>query len=158
MTDQGGDGSWIRGLARTWIYTSVQEASNRGNRAAEMLRHYTIGCCMRRRRIWSTGTCKNVGARTWARTGGCTMCCCEEWLCCQGLCRGSEALGSRGAMMCAGLQNRVGEDFVWVCALVHTGVLGRTGSRRHRRRNRRAVLSMWGTRTSEYTRGSEHKI
>ena len=38
-------------------------------------------------------------------------------------CRGSEALGNRGAMMCAGLQNRVGGiDFVWVCALVHTGV------------------------------------
>ena len=33
MTDQGGDGSWIRGLARTWIYTSVQEVSNRGKRA-----------------------------------------------------------------------------------------------------------------------------
>ena len=158
MTDQGGDGSWIRGLARTWIYTSVQEVSNRGSRAAEMLWHCTIGCCMRRRRIWNTGTCESVGARTWAMTGGCTMCCSAEWLCCQGLCRGSGALGGRDALMCAGLRNRVGRTVYWCVHSCTCNVLSRTGSRRHRRRDRRALSSMWGARTSEYTRGPEHKI
>ena len=37
-------------------------------------------------------------------------------------------------------------------------VLGRTGSQRHRRRDRRAMLSMWGTRTSEYRSHSRPSI
>ena len=39
-----------------------------------------------------------------------------------------------------------------MCALVHTGC-----TRRHRRRDRRALLSMWGTRTAEGTGGPEHR-
>ena len=58
---------------------------------------------------------------------------------------------------CGGSES-CGEDCIRLCVLCTQSALGRTGFRRHRRRDRRALLSMWGTRTSEGTGGPEHKI
>ena len=72
--------------------------------------------------------CMNVGARTWARTGGCA-----NWavhgaagqggFCYHGtgLCQGGGSLSDRGAMVYTEAFNRVGDDYEQVCALVHTG-------------------------------------
>ena len=74
------------------------------------------------------------------------------------LCRGGGALGNSGARMHAEGLNRVGR-IVYGCVYLCTqSALGRTGFRRHRRRDRRALLSMWRTRTSEGTGGPEQKI
>ena len=108
--------------------------------------------------------CKNAGARTWARMGSCVWCCWAGLLCCHGtvLCELSGALGgalgNSGARMHAEGLNRVGRT-VYGCVYLYTqSALGRTGFRRHRRRDRRALLSMWETRTSEGTGGPEQKI
>ena len=58
---------------------------------------------------------------------------------------------SRGATVCTEALFRVGGTMYRFLHLCTQGALGRTGSRRHRRRDRRALLSMWGTRTSEGT-------
>jgi hypothetical protein len=57
---------------------------------------------------------------------------------CNGMCRSSKLCG--------------GTMYSWV-HLCTRSALGRAGSQKHRRRDRRALLSMWGTRTSEGTRG-----
>ena len=45
-----------------------------------------------------------------------------------------------------------GGDYMCRCVYLCTrGTLGRTGSRRHRRQTDRALLLMWGARTSEGT-------
>ena len=68
------------GTCEDMDYTSVQEVINRGNRAAVNLAalHDWVQYAKEADLEYKNGTCKNVGARTWARTGGCTMCCCAE--------------------------------------------------------------------------------
>ena len=104
--------------------------------------------------------CKNAGARTWARMGSCVWCCWAGLLCCHGtvLCRGGGALGSSGTTVHVEALNRVGRTVYSCVHLCTQGALGRTDSRWHRRRDRRALLSMWGIRTSEGTGGPEHKV
>ena len=87
-------------------------------------------------------------------------CCWAGLLCCRGttLCRGGRALGIGGAMVCAEALNRVEWTMNSCVHLCTQGALGRTGFRRHRRRDRRALLSMWETRTSEGTGGPKQKI
>ena len=58
---------------------------------------------------------------------------------------------------CGGTES-CGEDCIRLCVLCTQSALGRTGFRRHRRRDRRALLSMWETRTSEGTGGPEQNI
>ena len=58
--------------------------------------------------------------------------------------------------VCRGLQ-LCGDDYEQVAHLCTQGTLGKLGSSRHRRRDRWALLSMWGTRTSEGTEGSMHR-
>lgn len=76
--------------------------------------------------------------------GSCVWCCWAGLLCCHGtildkLCRGGGALGSSGARMHAEGLNRVGR-IVYGCVYLCTqSALGRTGFRRHRRRDRLAV-------------------
>ena len=84
--------------------------------------------------------CKDAGARTWARMGSCVRCCWAGLLCCHGtvLCRGGGALGSSGARMHAEGLNRVGRTVYGCVYLCTQSALGRTGFRRHRRRDRRA--------------------
>ena len=104
--------------------------------------------------------CMNAGAGTWARMGDCVQCCWAGLLHCQGttLRRGGGAFDIRGTTVCAGASNRVGKIMNSCVHLCTQGALGRTGFRRHRRRDRRALLSMWRTRTSEGTGGPERKI
>ena len=85
--------------------------------------------------------CMNAGARTWARMGSCVWCCWAGLLCCHGtvLCRGGGALGNSGARMHAEGLNRVGRTVYGCVYLCTQSALGRTGFRRHRRRDRLAV-------------------
>ena len=53
--------------------------------------------------------------------------------------------------------NRVGGTTSRCAHLSTQGTPGRTGSRKHRWQDRRALLSMWGTRTSQGTGGSKHR-
>ena len=92
-------------------------------------------------RVWSTWyVCMNAGARTWARMGDCMRCCWAGLLCCHGttLCRGGGALGTRGATVCAEALNHAGRTVYGCVYLCTQSALGRTGFRRHRRRDRRA--------------------
>lgn len=71
-------------------------------------------------------------------------CCWAGLLCCHGtildkLCRGGGALGSSGARMHAECLNRVGRTVYGCVYLCTQSALGRTGFRRHRRRDRLAV-------------------
>ena len=70
-------------------------------------------------------------------------------------CAGVVELSASGMQRCVQRLdlNRVGGTMHCCVHLCTQGALGRPGSRRHRRRDRRALLSMWGTRTSEGTGG-----
>ena len=154
-----------RRLAWAWRCAGVQEAGNLGNGPYVVPAWHrcrlVLGAISKGGGVWSTDyVCKDAGARTWARMGSCVRCCWAGLLCCHGtvLCRGGGALGSSGATVHAEALNRVGRTVYSCVHLCTQGALGRTGSRRHRRRDRRALLSMWGTRTSEGTGGPEQKI
>ena len=73
--------------------------------------------------------------------GSCVWCCWAGLLCCHGtvLCRGGGALGHSGARMHAEGLNRVGRTVYGCVYLCTQSALGRTGFRRHRRRDRLAV-------------------
>ena len=153
-----------RGLAWAWRYACVQEV-NFGNGLVAVLATarsgHDLGDIRSGGNIWSTYyVCMNAGAGTWARMGDCVQCCWAGLLHCQGttLCRGGGALDIRGTTVCAGASNRVGKTMNSCVHLCTQGALSRTGFRQHRRRDRRALLSMWGTRTSEGTGGPEHKF
>ena len=153
-----------RRFAWAWRYAGVQEV-NFGNGFVAVLATarsgHDLGDIRSGGNIWSTWyVCMNAGAGTWARMGDCMRCCWAGLLCCHGttLCRGGGALGTRGATVCAEALNRAGRTVYGCVYLCTQSALGRTGFRRHRRRDRRALLSMWETRTSEGTGGPEQNI
>ena len=124
------------------------------------LRHWArLGAVCEGGRIWSTWyVCMNVGARTWARTGGCARCCWAGWFAVMAQdCVGVVDLSVAGVQWCiqtGGLQS-CRDDYEQVCALEHTEctqVLGGTDGETDG-----LLSSMWGTRTSEGTGGSKHR-
>ena len=135
-----------RRFAWAWRYAGVQEAGDLGNEPNVVPAWHSywlvLGAIGKGDGVRNTDhVCKNAGARTWARMGSCVWCCWAGLLCCHGtvLCRGGGALGSSGARMHAEGLNRVGGTVYGCVYLCTQSALGRTGFRRHRRRDRLAV-------------------
>ena len=135
-----------RRFAWAWRYAGVQEAGDLGNgpNVVPAWHRYwlVLGAIGKGDGVRNTDhVCKNAGARTWARMGSCVWCHWAGLLCCHGtvLCRGGGALGSSGARMHAEGLNRVGRTVYGCVYLCTQSALGRTGFRRHRRRDRLAV-------------------
>ena len=127
----------------------------------KMLRHYTTGCRMRRKRIWSTNMMRvrmrvqGLG-RGWAAVCGAAGLGCFAVMAqyCVGVVELS--IGSSGARMHAEGLNRVGRivyGCVYCAHRVHSAeqVFGDTDGET-------GLLSMWETRTPEGTGGPEQNI
>ena len=134
-----------RRFAWAWRYAGVQEAGDLGNGPNVVPAWHSywlvLGAIGKGDGVRNTDhVCKNAGARTWARMGSCVWCHWAGLLCCHGtvLCQGGGALGSSGARMHAEGLNRVGRTVYGCVYLCTQSALGRTGFRRHRRRDRRA--------------------
>ena len=164
LRKDGGTVGWIRDT-RTCVGMEVRVRTQGGQsrrRASCGTGPAWTGCCMRRVqgldqcdtcvRMWVQGLGRGWAAVHRAAGQGRSAVMAQD-------CVGVVELSAAGVQRCVQRLSIMWGRTVYSCVHLCTqGTLSRTGSRRHRRRDRRALLSMWETRTSEDTGGPEQNV